>query len=276
MHGCNISLVLHFLLLNKIFKILWFPKPSSPLFAETLIPVAKCLIDPHLKWELRIESPSLAYAAKAVTRNVILAVDIPYPLLKAWYDFIATQKEESRKDKGINIDGGEGSSSSLPTDDLKTREFSYTDLFENSIPQNCFAISEDQQTRDEVEESLRKIASKVHVLYSKAKVGRKAMELNSKTRRFHIFEGQILSILDLKRENEFMKDEITEWKKSYANLQEERQKLFQEMLSAVHEREQEISSLKQQNREFLSYIECLEKNESLQNKGKDISEVKNK
>ena len=233
-------------------------------------------LEAFLKWELRIESPSLAYAAKAVTRNVILAVDIPYPLLKAWYDFIATQKEESRKDKGINIDGGEGFSSSLPTDDLKAREFSYTDLFESSIPQNCFAISEDQQTRDEVEESLRKIASKVHVLYSKAKGGSKAMELNSKTRRFHIFDGQILSILDLKRENEFMKDEITEWKKSYANLQEERQKLFQEMLSAVHEREQEISSLKQQNRELLSYIECLEKNESLQNKGKDISEVKNK
>ena len=74
-----------------------------------------------------------------------------------------------------------------------------------------------------------------------------------------------------------MKDEIAEWKKSYANLQEERKKLYQEMLSAVHERDQEeISSLKQQNRELLSYIECLEKNESLQNKGKDISEVKNK
>ena len=196
--------------------------------------------------------------------------------MKAWYDFIATQKEESRKDKGINIDEGEGSSSSLPTDDLKAREFSYTDLFENSIPQNCFAISGDQQTRDNVEESLRKIAYKVHVLYSKAKGGSKAMDLNSKTRRFHIFEGQILSILDLKRENEFMKDEIAEWKKSYATLQEEREKLYEEMLSAVHVREEEISSLKQQNRELLSYIECLEKNESLQNKGKDISEVKNK
>ena len=50
------------------------------------------LLEAFLKWELRIESPSLAYAAKAVTRNIILAVDIPYPLLKAWYDFIATQK----------------------------------------------------------------------------------------------------------------------------------------------------------------------------------------
>ena len=102
------------------------------------------------------------------------------------------------------------------------------------------------------------------------------MELNSKTRRLHIFEEQILSIEDLKRQNEFIKDEIAEWKKSYVNLQEEREKLYQEMLSVVQEREEEISSLKQQNRELLSCIECLEKNESLQNKGKDISEVKNK
>ena len=73
-----------------------------------------------------------------------------------------------------------------------------------------------------------------------------------------------------------MKDEIAEWKRTYANLQEESKKLYQEMLLAMHEREKEITSLQQQNRELLDYIECLEKNESLQNKGKDISEVKNK
>ena len=120
-----------------------------------------------------------------------------------------------------------------------------------------------------MEESLRIIASKT-------KGGSQRKELNSKSRRFHIFEEQILYIQDLKRENEFMKDEIAEWKRSYANLQEESKKLYQEMLLAMHEREKEITSLKQQNRELLDYIECLEKNESLQNKGKDISEVKNK
>ena len=73
-----------------------------------------------------------------------------------------------------------------------------------------------------------------------------------------------------------MKDEIAEWKRTYANLQEESKTLYQEMLLAMHEREKEITSLQQQNRELLDYIECLEKNESLQNKGKDISEVKNK
>ena len=233
-------------------------------------------LEAFLKWELRIESPSLACAAKAATRNVILAVDIPYPLLKAWYDFIANQRKEKGKNEGNNTDRGEGSSSSFRNDDQKVREFTYTDLFENSIPQNCFAIREDQHTRAEVEESLRIIASKVHVLYGKTKGGSQRKELNSKSRIFHIFEEQILSIQDLKREDEFMKDEIAEWKRSYANLQEESKKLYQEMLLAMHEREKEISTLQQQNRELLDYIECLEKNESLQNKGKDISEVKNK
>jgi len=138
-------------------------------------------------------------------------------------------------------------------------------------------MREDQQTRGEVEDSLRIIASKVHVLYGKTKGGSKSMELNSKSRRSHIFEEQILPIQDVtKKQNEFMKDEIAEWKRSYANLQEESKKLYQEMLLAMHEREKEISTLQQQNRELLDYIECLEKNESLQNKGKDISEVKNK
>ena len=34
------------------------------------------------------------------------------------------KKRERGNDKGMNTDGGEGSISSLPTDDLKAREFS--------------------------------------------------------------------------------------------------------------------------------------------------------
>ena len=44
--------------------------------------------DSFLKWKLGIESPSFAYAAKTVTRSIIFAVDVPYPLLKAWNELI--------------------------------------------------------------------------------------------------------------------------------------------------------------------------------------------
>ena len=33
-------------------------------------------LEPFLKWKLDVQSPSLKYAAKAVTRTVILALDI--------------------------------------------------------------------------------------------------------------------------------------------------------------------------------------------------------
>lgn len=53
------------------------------------------LFESFLKWKLSIEnpSPSLAYAAKAVTRNVLFAVDIPYPLLKVWHEFLSRIKK---------------------------------------------------------------------------------------------------------------------------------------------------------------------------------------
>lgn len=64
-----------------------------------------------------------------------------------------------------------------------------------------------------------------------------------------------------------MRDELAEWRKSYANLKEEKEKLYKEMPLAVQGREQKIRDLQQENKELLSYIECLEKKKNLQNKG---------
>lgn len=48
-----------------------------------------------LKWKLKIESPSLKYAAQALARNVIFAVDIPYPLIKLWKEYVEAKKKKS-------------------------------------------------------------------------------------------------------------------------------------------------------------------------------------
>ena len=106
-----------------------------------------------------------------------------------------------------------------------------------------FAISKDEQIRGEVDQNLRIIAATVHALYKKTKGGTKIKKLNSRNRRFHIFEGQVLLVQELQKENNFMKDDIAEWRKSFANLQEEKEKLYQEMILAVQQREQEISNL---------------------------------
>jgi len=92
-----------------------------------------------------------------------------------------------------------------------------------------------------VDQNLRISATKVHALYGKSKGGTQRKELNSKTKRFHIFEGQILSVKELIRDNYFIKDELAEWKKNNANLREEKEKLnYQEMLLAAQEREHKI------------------------------------
>ena len=44
-----------------------------------------------------IESPSLAYAVKTVTRSIIFAVDVPYPLLKAWNELIKTYNNNNSR-----------------------------------------------------------------------------------------------------------------------------------------------------------------------------------
>ena len=47
-----------------------------------------------LKWILKIESPSLKYAAQALARNVIFAVDIPYPLIKLWKKYVESERKK--------------------------------------------------------------------------------------------------------------------------------------------------------------------------------------
>ena len=133
--------------------------------------------DSFLKWKLGIESPSLAYAGKTVTRNIILAVDIPYPLLKLWHDFIKTQKND-----GNNTCDNEEASCSTSSNQLHMHEsnmkLSYVDLFDYSVPGNAFATSSDKKIRLEVNESLRKICGKVQSEYAKAKGTRRKEELD--------------------------------------------------------------------------------------------------
>jgi hypothetical protein len=41
----------------------------------------------------KIESPSLKYAAQSTARKVVFAVDIPYPLIKLWKEFVEAEQK---------------------------------------------------------------------------------------------------------------------------------------------------------------------------------------
>lgn len=147
---------------------------------------------------------------------MILAVDIPYPLLKAWHEFLRSQKKESKTAAGASQPDQSASTSS----DLShaVQEYTYVDLLEYCIPCHTFAITADEQIREEVNNTLAKIAGMVQNLYAKAKGGSKREELNSKVRRFHIFEGQTASVTCLREENEAIRDELEDWKQNYQDL----------------------------------------------------------
>ena len=95
--------------------------------------------------------------------------------------------------------GMDGNGDGCPSHDYS---LDYVDLFELSIPGNVFGITNDPTIRSEVNESLRMITAAVKSAYSKAKGGRGKKELDTRVRRFHIFEEMAISVKDLERENE--------------------------------------------------------------------------
>lgn len=211
----------------------------------------------HLQWKLAIERPSLAYANKRTAREVIFAVSVPYPLLMAWYNLVSTAKSSMEADSTSSIN-----------------KYLFVDLLEHSIPGHSFAITPETNIRSEVNESLRKLACHVNS-EDKSTKGRKKKALESRTKTFHILQGQTVSIENLKNENQSLHDQMEEWKRTCENLQSNVRQLHQEMEQALREKDKEISDLTLENEELKNYIDKLQSSNA-KYKGKDISEVQKK
>ena len=210
-------------------------------------------------------------------KPVVMALAIPYPLWKAWYEYIDQQKKKSRRpNQTLNASNSSDSSDSNTSMDSHYRHWTYVDLLEFSIPGNMFLFSEESDIRSEVDESLRKIASSVKSEYRKAKGSTKKKQLNSMVRKFHIFEEMIRSVKELDIENESIKDEMELWKKNCKNLQDKLDNLYEDMISAINEKNEEIDGLQNRNKQLDEYIKCLEKDMKFSNHGKNVADVKKK
>jgi hypothetical protein len=140
-----------------------------------------------LQFKLSIESP-LKYAAKSNSKNVVFAVDTPYPLLRSWYEVINSTK--STTDTSSLGSAEEGISGQSGTESEK---LSYCDLFESCIPSGAFALVRDVKIRQDIEESLRKRVLAVKDSYKRTKGG-KRLQLDDQNKRFHVFEEYITSV----------------------------------------------------------------------------------
>lgn len=227
-----------------------------------------CPMHTYLQWKLSVESPSLAYASKSTTKTILFAVDIPFPLLRSWYNLVVLKKPFKTsctcdpKKVGINLP------SNFP-------QFTYIELFEFAIPGSSFGLTCDQLVRSEINNSLRVMAAKVYAEHGKSR-GRKKQQLDSRTKRFHIFEGQTISVKQLKEKNQLAHDEMQKWKERNANIESEMKELYHQMEMALKERDEKIEKLETKNEELKQYVLLLEKSEKMKHQGKNITETKKK
>ena len=154
-------------------------------------------------------------------------------------------------------------------------EFTYVELFEYSIPGNSFGITSNEDVRSDINNSLRILSSKVIAEYGMAR-GRKKQQLDTRSKRFHLYHGQIISVTELKQENALIWHELEKWKELNTNLELDIKEHYKEIEIAMQQKDEEIVDLQAKNEELLRYIDILERSENMQHKGKDISETKKK
>ena len=99
--------------------------------------ISKC----DLQFKSDIQSPSLKYAGQLFSKKVLVAIDIPYPVLKIWHGIVESTT------------GKEASTSSGSARQIRK---SYCDLLEHSIPDGVFAFRDCPEVRKEMTNLLPK------------------------------------------------------------------------------------------------------------------------
>ena len=78
--------------------------------------------------------------------------------------------------------------------------------------------------------------------YKKSK-GRTRNEWDNRVRKFHLMEGQTKSAHELYQDIQNIQNELQGWKKAYENLELEKERIYEEMVLAVNQRENETQVL---------------------------------
>ncbi|KAJ7385989.1 hypothetical protein OS493_012322 [Desmophyllum pertusum] len=166
------------------------------------------------------KSPSLAYAAKAVTRNVLFAVDILYPVLKAWHSFL--MKEPSQKVKPSASDQGP-STAAINLEEAEP--YSYTDLLEFSIPGQTVSPTELKREvdlmKDEFEEWKTKYNNFELELKNLYEEMQKELEKDKTIENLQSINQDLLNYIDMLEKNEnvsYKGKDISEVKKKSRTL----------------------------------------------------------
>lgn len=209
-------------------------------------------LDLHkMQHQVKVCEADFRYAARSNDRGIACAIKIPYPLFIIWRNL--------KRDECATIQ----------------TDISYVDFLEQCIPGQLFAFSDDQKIRKDIDNNLSKIADIIAQMYKKAR-GRAKKELDSRCRRFNIFEGQTRSVQELEADVGHLKSELENWKDKYENLEKAKEELYNEMIKEINIRERIIAEQSDNNNVLKNYIALLEKSEGVAYTGKPVSDVANK
>jgi len=95
-------------------------------------------------YKIKVSEPSIAYAGKEASKDILFALNIPYKLCKSWYD--AAQQESRVPEVGL-------------------QKYRYVEFLEKNIPEQHFCFSSEDTIRKNVNGRLRKLCSVVYQKY---------------------------------------------------------------------------------------------------------------
>ena len=97
----------------------------------------------------------------------------------------------------------------------------------------------------------------------KQTTGRKRQELDNKVHKLTVRKMETESVDALMAEVERCQNEVQEWKTKYADLENEKGKLYDEMTNEINKLGEEIADLKHVNKDLAVYVEALEQKETM-------------
>ena len=106
----------------------------------------------------------------------------------------------------------------------------------------CFVFGDSENVRSGIDVALLNVAWKISLDYKKSK-GRTRNEWDNRVRKFHLMEGQTKSVHELHQDIQNIQNELQGWKKAYENLELEKERIYEEMVLAVNQRENETQVL---------------------------------
>ena len=198
----------------------------------------------ELEWKLSLSTEfPLRYVKQQAAQQYefLFCVEIPWPLLRLWGEIL--------EDTAIKA--------------------TYLDLLNSTVVDGWFMV---KRGCERVEKLLYKTAAVVKSTYRKTS-GRKKKQLDDKVYKLSIRRNEVETFESLKSEIEKSQHELDEWKRKFNDLAAEKEKLYDDMIREINELQEEITDLKQVNKDLADYVEALEKSASLQCQGKKYNQL---